>query len=265
MLTNLPIAVQVFSVRDDASADFKGTMQKLKDMGYDGVELAGLYSYTPAQIRQMLDEVGIPAISAHVPYAELLADPEGTIAAYKEIGCQYIAFPYLTEDVRHGTPAFAETLEHMRHICEVAKSMGMPMLYHNHDFEFVKMDNGQFGLDYMYDAIDADLLQTELDTCWVKVAGQDPAAYIRKYAGRCPVVHLKDFYKEGKASNMYELIGLNDKKRDQGYFRVPPGRSRPAEHAGNRESGGRIRRQMACGGAGPFRWPYAAGSCKNEH
>ena len=66
MLTHLPIAVQVFSVRDDASADFKGTMQKLKDMGYDGVELAGLYSYTPAQIRQMLDEVGIPAISAHV-------------------------------------------------------------------------------------------------------------------------------------------------------------------------------------------------------
>ncbi len=222
MLTNLPIAVQVFSVRDDASADFKGTMQKLKDMGYDGVELAGLYGYTPAQIRQMLDEVGIPAISAHVPYAELLADPEGTIAAYKEIGCQYIAFPYLTEDVRHGTPAFAETLEHMRHICEVAKSMGMPMLYHNHDFEFVKMDNGQFGLDYMYDAIDAGLLQTELDTCWVKVAGQDPAAYIRKYAGRCPVVHLKDFYKEGEASNMYELIGLNDKKETKGIFEFRP-------------------------------------------
>ena len=99
-------------------------MQKLKDMGYDGVELAGLYSYTPAQIRQMLDRGGDSRDFRSCSYAELLADPEGTIAAYKEIGCQYIAFPYLTEDVRHGTPAFAETLEHMRHICEVAKIHG---------------------------------------------------------------------------------------------------------------------------------------------
>ena len=82
MLSKLPIAVQVYSVRDDAAADFKGTLQKLKDMGYDGVELAGLYGMTAAEVRAALDEVGIPAISAHVPYAELVADPEGTIAAY---------------------------------------------------------------------------------------------------------------------------------------------------------------------------------------
>ena len=71
MLSKLPIAVQVYSVRDDAAADFKGTLQKLKDMGYDGVELAGLYGMTAAEVRAALDEVGIPAISAHVPYAEL--------------------------------------------------------------------------------------------------------------------------------------------------------------------------------------------------
>lgn len=167
MLSKLPIAVQVYSVRDDAAADFKGTLQKLKDMGYDGVELAGLYGMTAAEVRAALDEVGIPAISAHVPYAELVADPEGTIAAYKEIGVQYIAFPYLGDEDRPGAPAFEETLKNMRHICEVGKEMGIPFLYHNHDFEFIKMENGQYGLDYMYDTIPADLLQTELDTCWV--------------------------------------------------------------------------------------------------
>lgn len=222
MLTNLPIAIQVYSVRDDAAADFKGTLQKLKDAGYDGVELAGLYGLTPDEVKAALDEVGIPAISAHVPYVELLADPEGTIAAYKKIGCEYIAFPYLNDDVRHGTPAFEDTLKNMRHICEVAKEMGIPMLYHNHDFEFVKMENGEYGLDYMYDAIPADLLQTELDTCWVNIGGENPAQYIRKYAGRCPVVHLKDFYKEGEASNMYELIGLNEKKEAKGVFEFRP-------------------------------------------
>ena len=222
MLSKLPIAVQVYSVRDDAAADFKGTIQKLKDMGYDGVELAGLYGMTATEVRAALDEVGIPAISAHVPYAELVADAEGTIAAYKEIGVQYIAFPYLGDEDRPGAPAFEETLKNMRRICEVGKEMGITFLYHNHDFEFIKMENGQYGLDYMYDTIPADLLQTELDTCWVNVGGENPADYIRKYAGRCPVVHLKDFYKEGHAAGMYELIGITKKEEAKGTFEFRP-------------------------------------------
>lgn len=225
MLTRLPVGVQVYSVRDAAAADFKGTMQALKDMGYDGVELAGLYGMTPAEVKAVLDEVGIPAISAHVPYQELVADPEGTLAAYKLIGCKYIAFPYLMDEDRPGTPAFPTTLANMRHICEIAKDMGLIMLYHNHDFEFLKMEteNGsEYALDYMYETIPADLLQTELDTCWVNVAGEEPSAYIRKYAGRCPVVHLKDFYKEGAASNMYELIGLDKKEEKKGVFEFRP-------------------------------------------
>jgi len=222
MMTNLPIGVQVYSVRDYAEKDFRGTMQALKDMGYDFVELAGLYNYSADEIRQILDEVGIPAVSAHVPYVELLADPAGTIAKYQKIGVKFIAFPYLNDDVRHGTPAFPQTLENMRKICEVAKEMGMTMLYHNHDFEFIKMEDGKYAFDYMYEAIPADLLQTEIDTCWVNVAGENPSEYIRKYAGRCPVVHLKDFYKEGKAEGMYELIGVEKKEESKGVFEFRP-------------------------------------------
>ena len=74
----------------------------------------------------------------------------------------------------------------------------MLLLYHNHDFEFVTMPDGSFGLDYMYSHIPAEHLATELDTCWVRVAGQDPAAYVRKYTGRAPIAvsytHL-DVYK----------------------------------------------------------------------
>ena len=71
-MSKLPVAVQVYSVREDAEADFKGTMQKIKDMGYDGVELAGLYGMKPEEVRAILDEVGIPCISAHVPYLSLI-------------------------------------------------------------------------------------------------------------------------------------------------------------------------------------------------
>ena len=64
----------------------------------------------------------------------------------------------------------------------------------------------------LYKAIPADLLQTQIDTCWVKVAGLDPADYIRKYIGRAPIVHLKDFYMEGNSvGGVYDLIGLEGK------------------------------------------------------
>ena len=89
-----------------------------------------------------------------------------------------------------------------------AKELGLKMCYHNHDFEFVKVD-GQYALDMLYQEVSADLLQTELDTCWVNVGGEDPAGYVRKYSGRAPLVHLKDFV-GGKAENMYALIGIDN-------------------------------------------------------
>ena len=74
----------------------------------------------------------------------------------------------------------------------------------------------------MYEVIPADLLHTEIDTGWVNVAGENPAEYVKKYAGRCPVVHLKDFYKEGKAEGMYELIGITKKEESKGVFEFRP-------------------------------------------
>ena len=143
-MKNLPVAVQVYSVRDDAERDFKGTMQKLKEMGYDGVELAGLYGMKPAEVKAVLDEVGLVPLSAHVPFQELAADIEGTVAQYKEIGMQYIAIPYLMEEDRPGTEKFLENIEIFRQIGEACNKVGITLLYHNHDFEFIKMPNGQY-------------------------------------------------------------------------------------------------------------------------
>ena len=219
----LPVGVQVYSVRGYAERDFKGTMQKIKEFGYDGVELAGLYGLSSEFIRETLDEIGLVAISAHVPFAEMKSDPAGTIETYKKIGCEYLAVPYLEENDRPLAPAYSETLKEIRHFGELCTADGLVLMYHNHDFEFVKMPNGKYGLDDMYDTIPAEFLQTELDTCWVKVAGEDPAEYICKYSGRCPVVHLKDFYKEGAPANMYELIGIEtEKKAETGLFEFRP-------------------------------------------
>ena len=204
---SFPVAVQVYSVRNNAKENLKDTLTKIKAMGYDGVEFAGLYNYTPEEIRDMCAELELVPISAHVPYLTLVADPEGTLAMYKTIGCKFVAVPYLTEEYRPGTEKFPEVIEGIKKIGAVAKELGIQLLYHNHDFEFIKLD-GKYALDILYDEISSDILKTELDVCWVNVGGEVPAEYIRKYSGRTPVVHLKDFYGE-KSEDMYELIGIN--------------------------------------------------------
>lgn len=217
----LPVAVQVYSVRDAAKADLRGTLEKIKKMGYDGVEFAGLYGYEPSEIRKMCEEIGLVPISAHVPYLDLAAHPKSTLKKYVEIGVKFVAVPYLGEDYRPGKEAFSEVIENIKMIGKVAKELGIQLLYHNHDFEFVKID-GKYALDVLYEEVPTEYLQTEMDVCWVNVGGENPPEYLRKYTGRAPVVHLKDFYGE-KSEDMYELIGIkSDKPKRPGNFEFRP-------------------------------------------
>ncbi len=219
----LPVALQLYSVRDDFQKDMLGTLRAVKEMGYTGVEFAGLFGKSAAEIKAMLDEVGLVAVSAHVPYAEMMADPDKTFASYKEIGCEYVAIPYLGEEDRPLSPTYGETLKNIERLGTIAAKYGLIMLYQNHDFEFVKVD-GKYGLDIMYDTVPASALQTELDVCWVNVGGENPSDYVRKYTGRAPVVHLKDFSGK-KNENMYELIGIEKKAptRPEGFEFRPVG------------------------------------------
>ena len=216
-MRKMSIALQVFSIREEAEKDFRGTMKQVKEMGYDGVELAGLYNYSPEEIRDILAETGLKPISAHVPYQTLIADMEGTIRQYVTIGCPYIVIPYLTEEHRPGCDNFDEVIENIKKIGKLCKEQNVVLLYHNHDFEFIKMNNGQYGLDYLYEKVAAEYLQTEIDTCWVGVSGLDPAEYVKKYTGRAPIVHLKDYVGK-KSDHMYELIGIASEKKESEEF-----------------------------------------------
>lgn len=210
----LPVGVQLYSIRDSVEADMHAALAQVKELGYDGVEFAGLYGNKPADIRAWCAELGLNPISSHVPLDDMLADTEGTLAAYKEIGVRFVVVPYVTEERRPGAAKFDETIVEIARIGKIAADMGLTLLYHNHDFEFKKVD-GEYGLDILYKKVPAAYLQTELDTCWVNVGGENPADFVRKYTGRAPVVHLKDFHMSGKLpQHLYALIGLDDDKQD---------------------------------------------------
>ncbi len=201
------VAIQLYSVRDEAERDFEGTVTALKEMGYEGVELAGFYGLEPKRIGETLARVGLRPVSAHVPFAEMRADMKKVLSDYQAVGVKHIAVPYLVDEDRPENGNFSKTVEDINCFAKMAKEVGITLSYHNHDFEFVMMKDNEYALDYMYRVIPQELLCAELDTCWVKVAGEDPVSYVKKYASRSPLLHLKD-YAGKKSGKMYGLIGL---------------------------------------------------------
>lgn len=216
------IALQAYSVRDRLQEDFFGTLKKIKEYGYSGVEFAGLYGNDPLEVKKACEETGLVPLSAHVPFVELMEKMEETIDCYKKLGVSYVVIPYLTPEYRPGNPGFQTVIDGAKKIGEALAKEGIVLQYHNHDFEFTRID-GEYALDILYKEVGPDLLQTQIDTCWVNVGGENPAEYVKKYAGRIPTVHLKDFA-GGKSENMYALIGIDEdkKKETEGTFEFRP-------------------------------------------
>ena len=219
-----PVGYQVYSAREDAEKDLGKVFKALSEMGYDGVEFAGFYGNSSEQVKELLDTYGLKAISSHVPVAAILEDMQGTIDYHKAIGCEYIAIPYLDDTMRPGSKGFAAILRMINKFAAMCKEAGIQLLYHNHDFEFVTISD-MYGLDFIYEAVDEDILKTEIDTCWVKYAGLDPAEYLLKYTGRAPIVHLKDYVGRKGEAAPYALLGIdeNEKKDTQSFEFRPVG------------------------------------------
>ena len=210
----LPIGLQLYSVRDDMEKDFLGTLKALKEMGYTHAEFAGLYGHSAEEVKEMCAAAGINPYSAHVNALEIMEDLHGNIKKYADIGCKFIAIPWAdaSRDLPGGSE-YDKFLATIRIIAAECKKYGIGLLYHNHEFEFEKID-GKNKLDILYADTTPEELATEIDTCWAKVGGENPAEYVKKYTGRAPVIHLKD-YAGGKSDNMYGLIGGKEQAEDE--------------------------------------------------
>lgn len=140
-----PVALQLYSVRTDAQQDFPGTLRNVREMSYDGVELAGTYGRKPLEAKALLDEAGLALVSAHVPMNEL--EQDAVLDAYAAIGLRLITIPW---QVGPKTQQELDTaIERMYRIAVRCKGRGMMLLYHNHDFEFRRI-GGSYILDCAY-------------------------------------------------------------------------------------------------------------------
>ena len=203
--------LQLYSVRGAMEKDFEGTLRAVKDMGYDYVEFAGFFGRTAEEVKKILDDLGLCAISAHQGYDAYASDGDAAVDFLYEIGAKFCAIPWYSGDAHYGTDAWEATKKNFTEYSKALAKKGIKLLYHNHDFEFQRVD-GKYKIDHMFSELDG-IIDPEFDVCWVKYAGEDPIKYIEKYACHVEVLHLKDFYAEKLANGpAYALIGKDGKE-----------------------------------------------------
>ncbi len=184
------VGIQLYTVRDQMKVDFEGTLAHIAQIGYKEVEFAGYFDHTPADVKAILDRHGLSSPSTHVPFQ---GDDQWKAAldAAKTIGHEYIVMPWIPEERRKTLDDWKNFAQVFNHAAQMAHEAGIQFAYHNHDFEFPKME-GQVPYDVLLQNTDPKLVQLEIDLYWITKAGQDPLAYFARWPGRVPLVHVKD-------------------------------------------------------------------------
>ncbi|MHB9031193.1 MAG: sugar phosphate isomerase/epimerase family protein [Candidatus Latescibacterota bacterium] len=200
-----PVALQLYTVRELAGKDFTGTLEKVAKIGYDGVEFAGYGGLSAKEMKQRLDDLGLKCAGTHEGFESLEKNLAEVIDYNREIGNKFLVCPSMPGEWRDkGADGFRAFGQRMNAIGEQANKAGMRLCYHNHSFEF-KKENDKYLIEYLFEAVDPKLVGAEVDVYWVQHGGEDPASFIRRHAGRCPLIHMKDMAKD--ASHGFAPVG----------------------------------------------------------
>lgn len=189
MSSSRKMAVQLYSLRTILPAQLETTLRDLARMGYRGVEFAGLYDRSAADLRKLLDASGLQCAGAHVPMKSLTEETAAATARdYLTLGTDRLIVPWASMD---DLPA---VLTELQAIHARARAAGCRAGYHNHAHEFTPIKDSH-AFDRIFAATPKDFL-VQLDIGWAVAARQDVPAILARYADRIETVHLKEFKKD---------------------------------------------------------------------
>jgi sugar phosphate isomerase/epimerase len=146
---------------------------------------------TAAELRSLLDSLGLRAVASHISLDDLDADPDAALTAARELGCEYAVCPAIPDERRGDAAAYRAAAAALTRAGAAARDHGLGFAYHNHAYEFERLD-GRFIYDILMEAASVDLVAAEFDVYWAAYGGVDPVAYIRSLGSRCRLIHLKD-------------------------------------------------------------------------
>jgi sugar phosphate isomerase/epimerase len=201
----IPIGLQLYSVRKDCEKDFPGTVAAVAKIGYAGVEFAGYYGRTAAEVRKVLDDNGLKCCGTHAQFDTLIGDELAkTVEFNMTIGNKYLICPWIPEEKRKTKQDWLDVAKLFNDISAKVKPHGMQVGYHNHNFEFTPID-GEKPWDIFFGNTDPSVIM-QVDTGNGLGAGQDMIPFLRKYPGRAVTIHIKEF----SAKNPNAVIGEGD-------------------------------------------------------
>lgn len=191
-MAKLPIAVQLYTVRDDAEKDYAATIRRVAEIGYSGVELAGYGGLNVQSLKSLLDDTGLSIAGSHVAIERLEDELSRVIDENLSLDNQNIVVPWLSPGRRGDAASYRKLASWLNETGEALRGFGLQLLYHNHDFEIRPLEDGSVGLEIILANTDPQFVKAEVDTYWVLVGGRDPVDFIKQYTGRIGLIHLKD-------------------------------------------------------------------------
>jgi sugar phosphate isomerase/epimerase len=198
-MANIPVALQLYTVRNKTETDLVGTLREVARIGYAGVEFAGFRDWEAAELKSVLAQFQLEIAGGHVPIQQLEKGLDSVIAFNLSLGNRYVVCPWIPEERRKDKADWLAIARLFNQVGEKCRENGLTFCYHNHSFEFLRFGD-TYALDLLFAATKPELVKAELDTYWIKHGGEDPVEYLKCYGGRCPLLHLKDMADDEKRS-----------------------------------------------------------------
>ena len=191
------MAVQLAPMKDELAKDAPGTLRALKAMGYDGVELPPDFKLEEAsEMARLLREADMHCAGFWVNNEDAKVAGGPTYAAAHALRPYYLAGCVWCGDLARD---WRSCLERLRWTATAVTNAGHLFVYHGHGWDWGPVPpDGKNALDMLFDELPADIVQCMFDTFYVTRGGVDAAAYLRRYAGRMPALHMKELkYEDG--------------------------------------------------------------------
>lgn len=190
------LAVQMYTVRSllDSPEEIRKTLERIRDIGYPAVQISGL-SYdliAEEDVAALCKEIGLTICATHEPPNMILYRPDAVIERLDKLGCNATAYPFPAGIDFGSEDSVSDLLQRLEAAGQTLSKAGKILCYHNHHQEFRKLD-GRIILERIYEDLPAEAIQGELDTYWVQFGGGDSERWVKKLAGRTPLLHLKDY------------------------------------------------------------------------
>jgi len=196
------IGLQLYTIRDAMAKDVPGSLKKISDIGIKNLELASyangkFYGYEPAEFKKMVTDLGMEIISSHTQVEALgitLDNAKKMAEDHAKIDVKYCIQPWVVEEARTTLDSYKKMAAEWNKVGGIMKEHKIQFGYHNHNFEFDKVEGKIPYYDVFMVELDKDLVTMELDLFWATKAGQNPVEMFKKYPGRFQLFHMKDMF-----------------------------------------------------------------------